>query len=78
MADLQSTRVRASASYGWRSKAGRAISEAEYQAMPEDTDDQKKAKAKFSWRPDPKAVGELVEAKRAETARVAGERMVPV
>lgn len=78
MNDLYALRVRAAASYAWRTKKGTVVSEAQYDAMPEVTEEQRKAKAKFQWRPDPKVIGELVKAERAETARIHGARAVMV
>ena len=43
----------------------REITRAEWDALPAITDEQKKAKAKYQWKPDPKIVNQLVEAERA-------------
>jgi hypothetical protein len=65
---LSDLREQVPLSYGWRNKAGRVVSDYERDNMTEEE------RQKFQWRPDPKAVEDLVRAEKAETDRLFEER----
>lgn len=64
--ELTSLRQQASASYRWRNKAGRVVTQQQLDAMDE------KERAKYQWKSDPKVIEALVALERQQFAQMVG------